>query len=283
MARTADPSTGRYLLALSRPRFWLYLAGPVLVGVAYAASEPSELADPVAVALFVYFLVPANIFLYGINDIFDADLDAENPKKTDKEVRYRGRRIVPPAVIASAILGLAFLPFLPTNAAVAFVGFIILGAAYSVPPLRFKTTPFLDSLSNGLYVLPAVVAYATIAGSAPPALAIAGGWVWAMGMHTYSAIPDIEPDRRAGIETTATLLGYDWTLAYCAGCWLAATLLMALVHPLLAGPFLLYPIAVLGIIAADVDVGTAYWWFPWLNALAGALLTLGGLWRVFYG
>jgi hypothetical protein len=33
---------------------------------------------------------------------------------------------------------------------------------YSAPPLRFKTTPFLDSLSNGLYILPGVVAYAAI-------------------------------------------------------------------------------------------------------------------------
>jgi len=44
-------------------------------------------------------------------------------------------------------------------------------------------------------------------GRTPPIAALAGAWLWAMGMHTFSAIPDIEPDRAAGIRTTATLLG----------------------------------------------------------------------------
>ena len=65
-----------YVLRMSRPRFWPYLAGPVVVGVAYAAASTAELFAPVAVALFVYFLLPANVFLYGVNDVFDADVDA---------------------------------------------------------------------------------------------------------------------------------------------------------------------------------------------------------------
>jgi len=33
----------RYLLKLSRPRFWLYLAGPVIVGVTYGAGTTADL------------------------------------------------------------------------------------------------------------------------------------------------------------------------------------------------------------------------------------------------
>jgi 4-hydroxybenzoate polyprenyltransferase len=275
-----------YLFWLSRPRFWLYLAGPVVVGVVYAAETPANFFRPVAVALFAYFLVPANIFLYGINDIFDADIDRLNPKKAPdgREVRYgdhRGWHVVAPVVVAVALV-VVFVPVVPTDALYALGGFLLLGAAYSTPPLRLKTTPLLDSLSNGLYVLPGVAGYAAIAGSYPPAFAVAGAWVWAMGMHTFSAIPDIEPDRRAGIRTTATLLGESRTLAYCAGCWLLATVLMGVVHPALASVFLIYPVFVTTIALADVDIDRAYWWFPVVNTVAGAALTMMGIWEVRY-
>jgi len=272
-----------YLLRLSRPRFWLYLAGPVVVGVAYAADSSAELFAPVAVALFGYFLLPANVFLYGVNDVFDRDVDAENPKKEGREVRYRGDRTVPVAVAVSGLAGLAFLPLLPPAGAVAMVGFLALGAGYSAPPFRFKTTPGLDSLSNGLYVLPGVVAYAALAGTAPPLLAVAGGWLWAMAMHTFSAIPDIEPDRAAGIETTATRLGERWTYGYCAVLWLLAAVAFGVLHPFLGAVFGFYPLFVATIVASGVSVDRAYWWFPVVNTLAGMVLTLAALWVMLYG
>jgi 4-hydroxybenzoate polyprenyltransferase len=274
-----------YLFWLSRPRFWLYLAGPVIVGVVYGAAGPGDVVQPITVALFAYFLLPANLFLYGINDIFDADIDALNPKKAEdgREVQYTGSRAVAAVVAGATLLGAAFVPFLPRTALLPFAGFYLLGVAYSAPPLRFKTTPFLDSLSNGLYVLPALVAYATLTGSFPPAVAVAGGWIWAMGMHTFSAIPDIEPDRAAGIHTTATLLGKRRTLAYCGACWLAAAGLMTWLHPFLGGVFAVYPLFVAGITAGSVAVSRAYWWFPVVNTLAGMVLTLGGIWGLIHG
>ena len=274
-----------HLFGLSRPRFWLYLAGPVVVGLVYAADSIDELFHPLAVALFLYFLIPANVFLYGVNDIFDVDVDEYNPKKSDegREVRYTGGWKVPATVVASAVIGLTFVPILPAEAVAGMAGFLVLGTAYSAPPARLKTTPVLDSFSNGLYVMPAIVAYSTLADGFPPLLAIAGGWAWAMAMHTFSAIPDIEPDRDARIETTATLLGERWTLFYCAGGWLLATALMGAVHPFLGAVFLVYPVFVGFVTFLTIDVDRAYWWFPALNTLAGMVLTMGGIWRVLYG
>ncbi|MEF8856630.1 MAG: prenyltransferase, partial [Haloplanus sp.] len=182
---------GRYLLKLSRPRFWLYLAGPVAVGVVYAAASTADLFTPTTLTLFVYFLLPANVLLYGVNDVFDADVDAENPKKEDREVRYSGDRLVPAAVLASALLVLVPVALAPPLAWPWLAGFLALGVAYSAPPLRLKTRPPLDSLSNGLYILPGAAAYAAVAGAQPPLLAVTGGWLWTMAMHTFSAIPDI--------------------------------------------------------------------------------------------
>ncbi|PCR91160.1 prenyltransferase [Natrinema ejinorense] len=285
-AAASEASVGdqlSYLLTLSRPRFWLYLAGPVVVGVAYAAASVDDLFTPATIALFAYFLLPANVFLYGINDVYDREIDAANPKKDDRETRYRGQQYVPLAVGLCGALPLLFAPLLARAAIPWLVAFLLLGAAYSAPPARFKTTPLLDSLSNGLYITPGAAAYAAVSGTQPPLLAIAGGWLWAMGMHTFSAIPDIEPDRETGIRTTATVLGEHRTYGYCAGCWLASAAAFGTFDVRLGALMLVYPGLVAAIATASVAVDRAYWWFPAINTVVGALLTMGGLWRLLYG
>lgn len=276
-------SRARYLLKLSRPRFWMYLAGPVLVGATFGAERLGDLLSPSVVALFAYFLLPANVFLYGINDVYDREIDAENPKKEAREARFEGQRFVPIAVTACALAPLAFFPLLPPGAWLWLATFLILGAAYSAPPARFKTTPLLDSVSNGLYFAPGAAAYVALAGSQPPALAVVGAWLWTMGMHTFSAIPDIEPDRAAGIRTTATVLGERRTYAYCLACWALAALSFGALDVRLGALFLVYPALVAAIATATVDVSRAYWWFPAINTVVGAIFTMGGLWTLVYG
>ncbi|QIO23862.1 prenyltransferase [Haloarcula sp. JP-L23] len=283
VAPSEDTRPG-YLFWLSRPRFWLYQGGPVVVAVTYAADGPGELFSPLAIALFLYFTVPANVFLYGVNDVFDRDVDEHNPKKDEgREVSYRGDSVVVAAIVGSGLLAAAFLPWLPTLGVVALLAWAALSVEYSAPPLRFKTTPFLDSLSNGLYILPGVVAYAAIEGVAPPASAVAGAWLWTMGMHTFSAIPDIEPDREAGIETTATYLGESNTYYYCVMCWLTAAFVFTYTHWVFGALLLVYPGLVFGILAAGVDIDEAYWWYPAINSLVGMAFTLVGLWVMLYG
>ncbi|MGM0604612.1 MAG: prenyltransferase [Halobacteriota archaeon] len=270
---------GGYLLTLSRPRFWLYLAGPIIVAVAAAADSISALFTPSALVLFGYFLLPANVLLYGVNDVYDADIDAANPKKDGRESRWRGDPIALWAIGASAIVGIGVIAVTPRVAWAYLLGFFALAVAYSVPPVRFKTTPIFDSVSNGLYILPGAAAYAVVSGTHPPTVALGGAWLWTMGMHTFSAIPDIVPDRDAGIETTATWLGERRTYVYVVGCWLAASIGFGLVDSRLGWLLLVYPLFAAGVALTDVSVDRAYWWFPALNTVVGALITIGALWR----
>lgn len=275
--------TLRYLLTLSRPRFWFYLAGPVLVGAVFGAERLGDLLSVPVILLFFYFLLPANVFLYGVNDVYDREIDTENPKKEGREARFEGQRVVPIAVTGCALVPLAFFPLLPSGAWPWLAAFLVLGAAYSAPPARFKTTPLLDSVSNGLYLTPGATAYVALAGGQPPPIAVAGGLLWTMGMHTFSAIPDIEPDRSAGIETTATLLGERRTYAYCFACWALSALCFGALDLRLGALFLVYPALVLAVAFTEVDVARAYWWFPAINVAVGALFTMGGLWLLVYG
>jgi 4-hydroxybenzoate polyprenyltransferase len=266
------------LLVTSRPRFWLYLAGPALVGLAFGVETLGALGSPAAVALFGYFLLPANVFLYGINDVYDAAADRLNPRKAEREARFDGDPIVVGGTIVGGSLGLLLAAALGGVAGAAVLGFVVLGAAYSAPPLRLKGRPPLDSLSNGLYILPGVAAYAAVAGVAPPTLAVLGGWLWAMGMHTFSAIPDVEPDRRAGIQTTATVLGRRNAMGYVAACWLLAAGAFGGVDGRLGALMLSYPLLLGGVAISSVAVDRAYWWFPAVNTAVGATMTVAGLW-----
>jgi 4-hydroxybenzoate polyprenyltransferase len=265
-----------YLFRLSRPRFWLYLAGPVLVGLAWGIPSIETLAEPRPWVLFAYYLVPANVYLYGVNDRFDVDIDQDNPKKHAREARWQSAPSVVAAIAISLALGLALLAWLPVETWPYHLAFLALGAAYSAPPFRFKTTPIADSLSNGLYILPGALAYALVA-THPDPIVLAGTWAWAGAMHTFSAIPDIEPDREAGITTTATLLGERHTLAYCAAMWTLAALLVGTVLPLAGLVLAIYPLLVLAWTIGDVAIDRAYWSYPIVNATAGGLLTVGGL------
>ena len=274
----------RYLVTVSRPRFWLYLGGTAVLGAAWGIDQPVDLLDPTLLVVIAYFLLPANVYLYGVNDIFDASIDRQNPKKQgERETTYRGDQVLPAAVVGTGVLGVALLPFVGRAAQIAILGFLVLGAAYSVPPIRFKTTPLLDSVSNGLYILPGIATYGMLTGAWPPLLAVIGGWCWAMAMHTFSAIPDIEPDRAAGIETTATGLGYHRALAYCIGWWTVAAACFGLLHPLIGALFVVYPAFSIGLVIVNIPIDRAYWWFPWLNGVAGMTLTIAGMWVVLGG
>lgn len=271
------------LIRTSRPRFWLYLAGPVLVGFVFGADQPDGLVTPLVIATFLYFLIPANLYLYGINDIFDADIDHLNPKKAGPERRFQGDPVVVIAVLASLLLGLILLVAAPLTAGVWYLGFLLLATAYSLPPIHLKRRPFLDSISNGLYILPGVGAYVSVTGVLPPIEIIAGAWLWTMAMHTFSAIPDIEPDRTGGIETTATFLGRNRTLIYCFAVWSAAALSFVLVD-VQAGLLLsIYPVLVVTVHLMGVAITRAYWWYPWINATVGMVFTIFGLWGLLYG
>jgi 4-hydroxybenzoate polyprenyltransferase len=274
---------GWRVIEVSRPRFWFYLAGPVIVGGIFGATTTAELFSPIALVYLAYFLLPANVFLYGINDLYDAQIDRTNPKKTAYESRWEGRRSTVAAVVLSAAGGLALTAASAPVAWAAMGGFLLLAWQYSAPPGRFKTTVVADSVSNGLYILPGVAIYAQLSGAVPPAAAIAGAWLWSMAMHTYSAIPDIGPDRAAGITTTATWLGHRRTLWYCGVVWTVAAAAFAVIDLRWGVLMLLYPLLLVVWDRQGIPTARAYWYYPWINTAVGAVIANAGLWGLLYG
>jgi len=212
----------RHLLRVSRPRFWMYLLGPFMVALAATSLRP-----PVEVWLLgLYLTLPANLLIYGVNDLFDAETDRLNPKKSAYEhlLRPSQRRGLVVAILALNLPFLALLPFLP-HAWPWLLLFVVTGLGYSMPPLRAKARPVLDAAFNILYVAPGIAAYATVSGGQPPLSVLVAALLWCMAMHAYSAVPDIAADRAAALPTVATYFGRGTTLVLCGLAYASAALL----------------------------------------------------------
>ena len=67
----------RRILVISRPFWWVNTAVPFAVGALLAAKQ----IEPAVVVGFIYFLIPYNLLMYGVNDIFDYESDIKNPRK----------------------------------------------------------------------------------------------------------------------------------------------------------------------------------------------------------
>lgn len=211
----------------SRPRFWFYVFGPYIVGLIAGIKTSNELATISYLLFGLYFLLPANLLVYGINDIFDYETDVINAKKTGYELlvppESRFRLLIFIAVTNSPFL-IAIL-FFNLPAMVAGLAFLFLSLFYSAPPIRAKTKPFLDSAFNILYVMPGLFAYSLVTSELAPIKLMLAGACWTAAMHAYSAIPDIDADREAGFNTIATVCGPYVTLAICSILYSAAAVL----------------------------------------------------------
>lgn len=267
----------RKLLTISRPRFWIYFAGPALVALAVSFGQNlSEWAQVWPWIFVIYFTYPANLLVYGVNDIFDYETDLQNAKKGSYEA------LVTPNEhlylwIWMILLNLPFvfvlLVFSPLASKISLLLFLFLTIFYSAPPIRAKARPFLDSAFNILYIMPGLATYFFFSPRVTWPLVIAGG-LWSMAMHSYSAIPDIDADRASKTPTIATVIGFWGTLLYCLVLYVLAGALLATEVAWL-GMFFgsLYGLMMIATAARGRDHSFAmYKLFPLINTLSGAAL-----------
>ncbi len=219
----------RRLIHISRPVLWINTIGPATVGVWLAGSLWSWGAFPI----LLWLTLPFNLLIYGVNDVFDQETDAKNPRKGTLE----GARIAPEeaSLIARGVILLNlpfllfFVPALPAGATLWMALYALIFVGYSAPPARFKARPFLDSLSNAAYAFPLVFVPLAL-GEAPLWPAAVGLMAWSAAKHTFDAVQDVDEDRAAGIRTTAVRLGPSGVVFWSGSLWALATVCFALVN-----------------------------------------------------
>lgn len=276
------------LLTASRPLSWVNTAYPFAAAYLLTTRE----IDLALVVGTLFFLVPYNLAMYGINDVFDYTSDAANPRKGGVE----GALLVPSrhrlTIVASIALCLPFVVVLvalggPASWAVLAVSLFAV-AAYSVPGLRFKEVPFLDSLTSSVHFVSPAVYGLVLADAAftPELLALLAAFLaWGIASHAFGAVQDIVPDRAGGIASIATVLGARRTVRFAIAMWLTAGVLMlatAWPGPLAAAlvvPYVVTAWPFAGIADAESSRANAGWRrFLVINYVVGFLVTMLLIW-----
>lgn len=268
------------IIKTSRPHFWLYEFGTFLIGVIAGFTQNGVVLSWEVFLFGLYFLLPANILIYGINDVFDYETDMKNPKKTSYE------DVLPKAqhknvflwVALTTIPFIAFLPALSLCAILSFIAFLFFAVCYSAPPIRAKIRPGLDSLFSGAhYVVTGIFGYYVVnpTGEFNWILAIAA-LLWTTAMHAYSAVPDIKADAESGIQTIATKLGANKTLLFCLAAYILSFNLLSMVthdaFALLSAPYII--LVVQSFTKKDEALLKIYKKFSYLNAIIGMIISL---------
>lgn len=283
---TVQPTTWRqklrYITLSSRPISWPNTAYPFAAGYIIVSHHYSLLL----LIATLYFLIPYNLMMYGVNDVYDYESDILNPRKGGLEgaklAKSQHRNILL-AVAATNLPFLIVLSFYGTLAAkltLAVVVFMVL--AYSLPKLRFKERPFLDSFTSAChFVGPLVYALVLLGWHSSYLPYVAAFFCWGMASHAFGAVQDIIPDRAGKLRSIGTVLGARATtwfalFLYAVCAVILATRGVAGVIVSLAAVLYIANIAPYWKVsdATSEKANVAWRRFIWLNLIAGFVVTI---------
>ena len=281
----------RQLFVSSRPLSWVNTAFPFAAAYLLTAGE----IDVRLIIGAIFFLVPYNLAMYGINDVFDYESDLRNPRKGGVEGALLDPRIHRTTIIASIVTCVPFIVVLvvlgsPLSWLVLAISLFAV-VAYSAKGLRFKERPVLDSITSSTHFVSPAIYGLVLAGAHPtwPLVALlAAFFCWGAASHAFGAVQDVGADREAGIASIATVFGARVTVRIAIAVYLLGGVLLLFTD--WSGP--LAAVLVLPYVAmcwpyrsiADSDAQRANrGWraFLWLNFAVGFAATMLLIWWSF--
>jgi len=275
------------LFVSSRPLSWVNTAFPF--AAAYILSSGIDLTLVIGT---LYFLVPYNLAMYGINDVFDYESDLRNPRKGGVEGAVLDRSMHRPTLIAVAVTNVPFLVYLvavgsPLSWLVLAIS-IFAVIAYSAKGLRFKEKPFLDSITSSTHFVSPAIYGLVLAGAVftPQLWALLGAFfLWGLASHAFGAVQDVIADREGGLASIATVIGARATVRLSVLAYLlAGALLILTTWPGPLASILALPYAVVCGVYWDITDAAAEsanrGWkrFLLLNFVTGFLVTMLLIW-----
>lgn len=274
----------RQLLLVSRPLSWINTAFPFAAAYLLTVGR----VDVAFVVGTLFFLIPYNLAMYGINDVFDYESDLRNPRKGGAEGALLDRSSHRRTLIAAVVTTVPFVVYLvivgpPLSWLVLAVSLFAV-VAYSVKGLRFKEVPFLDSATSSIhFVSPAVYGLVLAGATFTPGLwlVLLAFLLWGVGSHAFGAVQDVVPDREGGISSIATAIGAAATVRLAIAAWALAGVAML---------FTPWPGPLAAVLAVPYIAAAAPFWsvpderssaanrgwrrFLWINYACGFVVTM---------
>jgi len=217
------------LFVSSRPLSWVNTAFPFAAAYVLTAGA----IDLTWVLGTLFFLIPYNLAMYGINDVFDYESDLRNPRKGGVEGALLDPRMHRPTIIASIVTTVPFVVYLvvvgsPASWVVLAISLFAV-VAYSAKGLRFKERPFLDSITSSTHFVSPAVYGLVLAGAVftPQLVALlVAFFLWGMASHAFGAVQDVIADREGGISSIATVIGARATVRFAVAAYLLGGVLL---------------------------------------------------------
>lgn len=269
----------------SRPISWINTAYPFAASYFFI----TRTIDANLIIGFLFFLIPYNLLMYGVNDVFDYESDLRNPRKGGIEGALLHPKWHRPTLIAAFGLCVPFLVYLLAMGTVVnnlwLALFVFTVVAYSAKGMRFKEKPFLDSLTSASHFVGPMIYGISFAGGnlADPniLLMITSFTLWGVASHAFGAVQDVIADREANISSIATAIGARATVRFAFVCYALAGSLIALVGwpaavvTLAAVPYLAIIAPFWNVTDATCESANRGWKrFIWLNFIAGFIVTM---------
>ncbi len=271
------------LFVSSRPISWINTAFPF--AVAYYLSTGTVDLNLIVGSLF--FLIPYNLLMYGVNDVFDYESDLRNPRKGGIEGALLDPKYHRATLLAAFTLALPFVLYLlfvgsfESSAWLLLVLFSVI--AYSIKGLRFKEIPFLDSITSAMHFVGPMWFGLSLAGAEinqTILLISASFFLWGMASHAFGAVQDVKADKEAGIGSIATVIGARATVQLAMVMYLLAGVIALFIGDrysqaaIAAIPYLIVVGRELNITDENCERANRGWkWFIYLNFFAGAIVS----------
>ena len=220
------------LFVVSRPVSWVNTAYPFAAAYLVLGGD----IDTTFIIGTLFFLIPYNLLMYGINDVFDYESDLRNPRKGGIEGAMESKRYHGMILRSSVLLALPFiaaLVLLGTTAATYVLAAVLFAVvAYSMKGLRFKERPVLDSITSSIhFVGPFVYALAFFDFPTEGWSYALAFFLWGMASHAFGAVQDIVPDREGNLASIATVFGARWTVRFSVLLYVASSTLLIVSDP----------------------------------------------------
>jgi len=197
-----------FLLKVSRPGFWLVTAWFYLLPL---GQQPVFSSWRFWLGL-LYFSFPFSFLLYAWNDLADKGTDRFNPRKGNFLYGARGSdRQLSGLPLAIAVVQTPFVLLFTVlegpRVLIWFAALLLANALYNAPRFGFRTVPVLDMLNQVGYLLVFPLCIWLNGVPALPWATYLFSALFAIHSHLFGQIMDLEPDRRSGRRTTATVIG----------------------------------------------------------------------------
>jgi homogentisate phytyltransferase / homogentisate geranylgeranyltransferase len=236
-------SAGRTAWEFTRPHTVLATSATVVTlwVLRWAGSDigPGAVAE---LALVLVVCLATNVYITGLNQVLDVDIDRINKPHLPLPSGALSRRDGLVASLACGVVALGLGWWLSVPLGVTVTIGVVVGTAYSVPPVRLKRFPVPAALSillvRGVVLTLGVWWHLTGGvGPVPAAVAVlaAAATVFGLVVAVFKDLPDREGDAAYGIRTFTTQGSAVTVLRVATGLLLATYAAIALAAPWIEG------------------------------------------------